>query len=120
VVVAAGVLAALLITHPWHEDAARTTAKAGAQPSYACDVHRREGRWYAGNSLTRDAVLQMGMAGPEVAEAQCLLERAGFSPGGIDGVYGSRTEWAVRQEQRQAKLVVDGIVGPHTWAALRG
>jgi transcriptional regulator with XRE-family HTH domain len=120
VVVAAGVLVALLVTEPWHEDAVRTTAKAGAQPSYACDVHRKEGRWYAGNSPTRDAVVQMGMAGPEVAEVQCLLQRAGFSPGGIDGVFGNRTQWAVRQEQQHAKLVVDGIVGPHTWTALRG
>jgi transcriptional regulator with XRE-family HTH domain len=122
-VVTAGVLAALLVTRPWHDDvahAARATVKAGAQPSYTCDVHRKDGHWYSGNSATQDAVLEVGMAGPEVAEAQCLLERAGFSPGGIDGIYGNLTQRAVKREQQHAKLVVDGIVGPHTWAALRG
>ena len=55
-----------------------------------------------------------------MAEAQCLLRRAGFPPGDIDGIYGPRTERAVQRLQRKAGLVVDGIVGPHTWGALRG
>ncbi|MDX6328269.1 MAG: hypothetical protein QOI83_652 [Streptomycetaceae bacterium] len=117
--VTAGVLAALLVAQPWHEGAARATVKAGAQPSYTCDVHRKNGHWYSGNSTTQDAELQMGTTGPEVAEAQCLLQRAGFSPGGIDGIYGELTQRAVIAEQQHAKLVVDGLVGPHTWAALR-
>ncbi|WP_328424953.1 peptidoglycan-binding protein [Streptomyces sp. NBC_00443] len=88
-------------------------------PTYACRVERVDGRWYAGLSPTRGAVLANGHAGPEVAEAQCLLRRAGISPGGIDGIFGPLTETAVRRAQQRAGLVVDGIVGPQTWKALR-
>ncbi|MFF9622243.1 peptidoglycan-binding protein [Streptomyces griseosporeus] len=106
--------------------AARTSAPRSAPPpaspsapTYTCRPHRADGHWYTGNSRTRDAVLVNGLAGPEVAEAQCLLRRAGFSPGVIDGIFGPKTEAAVRQLQARAGLVVDGIIGPHTWEALR-
>ncbi|MFB6933138.1 peptidoglycan-binding protein [Streptomyces chartreusis] len=88
-------------------------------PAYTCRPERVDGHWYAGLSRSRDAILAGGHAGPEVAEAQCLLRRAGFSPGVIDGIFGPVTERAVRQVQRRAGLVVDGIIGPHTWKALR-
>ncbi|MFF9274863.1 peptidoglycan-binding protein [Streptomyces griseosporeus] len=88
-------------------------------PTYTCHLTRTDGRWYAGNSRTEDAVLVNGLAGPEVAEAQCLLRRAGLSPGVVDGIFGPRTEAAVRQLQARSALVVDGIIGPHTWKALR-
>ncbi|MFC8665283.1 MULTISPECIES: peptidoglycan-binding protein [Streptomyces] len=87
--------------------------------TYACEVERIDGRWYAGNSRTRDAVLAEGLAGPEVAEAQCLLRRAGFAPGVVDGIFGPHTKSAVEQLQKQAGLVVDGIIGRHTWGVLR-
>lgn len=88
-------------------------------PAYTCRPERVDGHWYAGLSRTRDAILAIGHAGPEVAEAQCLLRRAGISPGTVDGIFGPVTERAVRQVQRRAGLVVDGIIGPHTWKALR-
>lgn len=104
--------------------AAPTTPAATASPTvsappYACRVERIDGRWYAGNSRTQGAVLAFGHAGSEVAEAQCLLRRAGISPGDVDGIFGPVTERAVRQLQKRSGLVVDGIVGPHTWKALR-
>lgn len=98
--------------------ASRSAAPEG--PTYTCRIERIDGRWYAGNSRTQDAVLADGHAGPQVAEAQCLLRRAGISPGGIDGIFGPMTERAVERVQKRAGLVVDGIVGPHTWKALRG
>ncbi|WP_369272704.1 peptidoglycan-binding protein [Streptomyces sp. R11] len=88
-------------------------------PAYACRVERVDGRWYAGISPTGGAVLANGHAGPDVAEAQCLLRRAGISPGAIDGIFGPLTEAAVRRAQQRAGLAVDGIIGPHTWKALR-
>ena len=83
-------------------------------------MKRVDGSWYAGNSRTRDATVGYGDAGPDVAEVQCLLRRAGVSPGGIDGMFGPLTQGAVKAFQRQARLDVDGVVGPHTWKALRG
>ncbi|WAZ23292.1 peptidoglycan-binding protein [Streptomyces cinnabarinus] len=89
--------------------------------TYECRVERdADGRWYAGNSRTREAILAYGQAGPEVAEAQCLLGRAGFPAGAVDGIYGPLTQGAVKRIQRREGLVVDGIIGPHTWKVLRG
>ena len=48
------------------------------------------------------------------------LDRAGFTPGPIDGLYGPRTEDAVEVFQRAHGLRVDGIAGPITLSALRG
>jgi uncharacterized protein (TIGR02594 family) len=48
------------------------------------------------------------------------LARKGFDPGLIDGVWGRRTEQAVRAFQADHDLLADGIVGPKTWTALFG
>ncbi|WP_327402160.1 peptidoglycan-binding protein [Streptomyces sp. NBC_01288] len=99
--------------------AAPLAAPTDASP-YPCRIERTDGRWYAGNSRTQQENLAEGDTGPDVAEAQCLLRRAGISPGGIDGIFGPLTEHAVKAFQQRSGLVVDGMVGPHTWKALRG
>ncbi|MCX5050146.1 MULTISPECIES: peptidoglycan-binding protein [unclassified Streptomyces] len=102
------------------EGAPLAASAPASTPPYTCRPERVGGHWYTGNSRTTDAGLGYGSAGPEVAEAQCLLRRAGFSPGGIDGMFGPLTQGAVKAFQRHAGLDVDGTVGPHTWKALRG
>ncbi|MHA6757328.1 peptidoglycan-binding protein [Streptacidiphilus sp. PAMC 29251] len=87
--------------------------------AYSCTYSRRAGLWYAGNSSTNTQQIVVDMSGPTVAELQCLLQRAGITPGGIDGNFGPLTEYAVIQAQKKWQLDVDGQVGPHTWAALR-
>ncbi|MEY6566835.1 peptidoglycan-binding protein [Streptomyces albidoflavus] len=87
--------------------------------TYDCDIHRFEGRLYAGHSDTQDALLQQISTTWDVVEAQCLLEHRGYRIGGIDGAYGPATERAVKRLQDKEGLVVDGIMGPHTWEALR-
>jgi peptidoglycan hydrolase-like protein with peptidoglycan-binding domain len=89
-------------------------------PAYNCRVRRGGGRWYAGNSRTTATIVAYGSAGPEVAEVQCLLRRAGISPGGIDGMFGPLTRSAVLDFQKRAELDADAVVGPRTWRALRG
>jgi peptidoglycan hydrolase-like protein with peptidoglycan-binding domain len=63
-------------------------------------------------------MLQRGSSGKEVKKMQEALKRAGFSPGPIDGIFGPKTEAAVRKFQEYAKVKVDGIVGPKTMGAL--
>lgn len=63
-------------------------------------------------------LLKLGSRGSEVKELQSLLDKKGFSPGPIDGIFGPRTESAVKRYQQSEGLVVDGIVGPKTWGRL--
>lgn len=60
------------------------------------------------------------MQGPDVLEAQKLLQQAGFDPGTSDGIFDTRTEKAVKSFQDTNKLMSDGIIGPKTWSALQG
>lgn len=62
--------------------------------------------------------LSIGSRGASVAQLQELLRNAGFDPGPIDGIFGTRTQSAVIAFQRSKNLVPDGIVGVMTWTAL--
>ncbi|MFI6441783.1 peptidoglycan-binding protein [Streptomyces sp. NPDC050759] len=96
------------------------TTEASPPPSYTCRVARVDGLWSAGINQGRNTEIDYGATGPDVAEAQCLLRRAGISPGGIDGMFGPLTLRAVKTFQGRAGLTVDGMLGPHSWKALRG
>lgn len=87
--------------------------------TYSCDIHRFEDRLHAGHSDTMEALLQQITTSWDVVEAQCLLTHRGYRIGGADGAYGAATERAVKRLQDKEGLVVDGIMGPHTWEALR-
>lgn len=58
------------------------------------------------------------MRGDDVKEFQAKVKAHGFDPGGIDGVFGKNSDTAAKGFQRAKGLVVDGIVGAKTWAAL--
>lgn len=62
--------------------------------------------------------LRQGNRGNYVRFMQQLLESNLIPINGIDGIFGARTESAVRQFQQNNGLSVDGIVGANTWAAL--
>jgi uncharacterized protein (TIGR02594 family) len=55
-----------------------------------------------------------------IKKIQHELARRGFEPGPIDGIWGRRTEAAVRKFQAANALLADGIVGPKTRMALFG
>src|SRR3989338_5506693 len=63
-------------------------------------------------------LLGKGSAGPEVRRAQEKLKAHGFDPGPIDGIFGPKTEAAVRAFQQARGIQVDGVVGPQTWGKL--
>lgn len=62
--------------------------------------------------------LRIGDRGPLVRILQTQLERAGFDVGAIDGIFGPRTDAAVRAFQLQKNLPVTGVVDVATWTAL--
>lgn len=62
--------------------------------------------------------LKPGDTGPQVKVLQRALATLGYSPGKIDGDYGSSTQAAVEKFQTSAGIKADGIVGPETLKAL--
>ena len=65
-------------------------------------------------------MLQKGNRGWDVAALQFRLQKHGYPPGGVDGVFGAGTQSAVTSFQSANGLGADGIAGPATVAALRG
>ena len=64
------------------------------------------------------AVYRQGSTGDAVRTIQTKLSNWGYFSGDIDGIYGPRTEEAVKYFQRKNGLTVDGVVGPATLRAL--
>ena len=68
------------------------------------------------------ANLKQGSSGSDVKKLQTALMNAGYDVGtaGADGIFGSKTEAAVKAYQKDNGLVVDGIVGSKTSGSLYG
>ena len=60
------------------------------------------------------ALSKMGSRGTEVRAIQEKLQERGLYKGSIDGIYGSQTQAAVKQFQKQQGPTQDGIAGPAT------
>ena len=64
------------------------------------------------------ALSRRGSRGEEVKQIQTVLKDRELYEGNIDGIYGSQTEKALIQFQKQMGLTPDGIVGPKTLSAM--
>lgn len=71
-----------------------------------------------GTTIPSGYVLYPGDSGSSVAALQGALGSKGYYPGPFDGIYGSGTTQSVKNFQRDYGLVVDGVAGPATIAAL--
>ena len=63
-------------------------------------------------------LLKRGARGAYVKFLQQKLESFLIPVGEIDGIFGAKTESAVRKFQQEKGLTVDGIVGVNTWTML--
>ncbi len=77
-----------------------------------------EARWRLGDRILSYAV-RHPYVGDDVAGLQQRLIEMGFDCGRADGVFGPRTESALREFQRNVGLPPDGTCGPATLRALR-
>jgi peptidoglycan hydrolase-like protein with peptidoglycan-binding domain len=62
-----------------------------------------------------EPTIKVGSTGLPVRRAQNRLSLGGFDTGGVDGIFGAKTESGVKALQKATGISVDGIVGPQTW-----
>lgn len=88
------------------------------------DSRRSEATRPSASGRSRPTTLHRGMTGPWVAELQRKLVAKGYlslkAMATGPGVFGPRTEQAVKGLQVEAGLPETGMVGARTWAALNG
>ncbi len=76
-----------------------------------------EAQWKLGDRSLNLQELPL-MHGDDVAALQSRLTEMGFDCGRVDGIYGPRTELAVKDFQKSVGATVDGKCGPATIIAL--
>ncbi len=65
--------------------------------------------------------LRIGMRGADVAQAQAMLNliaKTLLPLLNADGAFGLKTQHRVQEFQQVARVMVDGVIGPQTWATL--
>lgn len=74
---------------------------------------------FAGENTIEDSVvLKVGSSGSQVKTLQTKLNNWGYNAGTVDGIFGTKTQEAVKRFQAKNGLTVDGIVGTQTANAL--
>ena len=69
--------------------------------------------------LTRGSGYGQPTGSKAVRVLQRQLRHAGFTPGPVDGLFGARTDAALRRFQAAAGVEPDGVLGPRTGRALK-
>ena len=66
------------------------------------------------SSKTQETLSRIGSRGQEVRQIQKKLQQLGLYSGSVDGIYGTATQKAVRQFQKNCGITADGVAGPKT------
>ena len=70
--------------------------------------------------VQRKPVLARGATGPKVKTLQRLLNKLGFGPLDVDGIFGPLTQAALTRFQKAKQLEADGVANQKNWDALLG
>jgi N-acetylmuramoyl-L-alanine amidase len=76
-----------------------------------------EARWRLGDRILLLSTPSL-MRGDDVSSLQERLVEMGFNCGKVDGIYGGKTEGAVKEFQKSVGIAVDGKCGPQTLISL--
>lgn len=68
----------------------------------------------ADKAEAQEVLSKLGSRGDEVRKIQNKLKSLGFFDGTVDGIYGVKTQRAVRQFQKSVGITADGIAGQKT------
>lgn len=82
------------------------------------DLTQYDGVVTGKEDAAKRATVKQGSQGADVTYLQQRLTALGYGCGKTDGIFGAKTLEAVKAFQADHDLVVDGIVGAKTWAAL--
>jgi len=63
--------------------------------------------------------LRSGLSGSDVRVLQLYLRACGFDPGPVDGIFGPRTQAALRSFQQSQGLTPSGVLDPESAAAIK-
>lgn len=114
---------------PWNECVILQYSSRGRLPGYNADldldkayITAEEWLMYARGEIKTQAnpfpTLKKGDRNEYVRHWQMFLNLNGYACGNADGIFGPKTDAAVRKWQKAHGLVVDGIIGPKTWGSL--
>ncbi len=73
---------------------------------------------FSSELVPKTAIVNAKSSSSDIKLVQKKLKQWGYYKGSVDGIYGSKTKQAVRLFQKRNGLVVDGIVGNKTLAAM--
>lgn len=118
---------------PWKNCVIFQYSSRGRLPGYSKDLDLDKAyisaeQWlmYAKGEIKSDPVvnqfplLRRGDKNEYVRHWQMFLNLNGYACGNADGIFGPKTENAIKAWQKNHGLVPDGIIGPKTWASLPG
>lgn len=63
---------------------------------------------------SREVLSKVGSRGDEVRRIQSKLKSLGYFNGTVDGIYGTKTQSAVKRYQKSVGITADGVAGPKT------